>query len=351
MDVFTLIDKLYEEENLTPEEFAYLIENRTSSSNEYLFEKARIRQKQTFSNVVYQRGLIEFSNYCKCDCLYCGIRKSNVHAERYRLSKQEIISCCKMGYDFGFRTFVLQSGEDLFYSDEDICDIVREIKEMFVDVAVTLSIGEKTRKQYQMYYDAGCDRYLLRHETASCTLYQKLHPADQTLENRKRCLRDLKEIGYQVGAGMMLQTPFQSVEDLVEDLVYLKQLNPHMIGIGPFIPHSETPFKDYKAGDVETTLFFIGVLRLMFPKANIPSTTALGTIDPKGREKGILAGANVVMPNLSPTDVRGKYLLYDGKICTSDDAIKCNLCMIGRMKEIGYRVERSRGDYPGFKRR
>lgn len=351
MDCISLIDKLFQEGNLERSEFAYLIDHRNEESNAYLFEKARIRQKEHFGNTVYQRGLIEFSNYCKCDCLYCGIRRSNTKAERYRLTKEEILACAQMGYDFGFRTFVLQSGEDLSYTDEDICDIVHSIKERFPDTAVTLSIGEKTRKQYQMYYDAGCDRYLLRHETASASLYAKLHPEDQTMENRMRCLYDLKDIGYQVGAGMMLHAPFQTTSDLVEDLVFLKKLNPHMIGIGPFIPHKDTPFRDLPAGDVETTLFFIGVLRLMFPCANIPATTALGTIDSRGREKGILAGANVVMPNLSPTDVRGKYLLYDGKICTSDDAIKCNLCMAGRMHEIGYRVDKSRGDYPGFVRK
>lgn len=351
MDCITLIDRLYQEGNLARDEFAYLIDHRSAKSNAYLFEQARKRQKEYFGNAVYQRGLIEFSNYCRCDCLYCGIRKSNLKAERYRLTKEQILSCVEMGYDFGFRTFVLQSGEDLFFTDEDICEIVSSIKERFIDTAVTLSIGEKTREQYQKYYDAGCDRYLLRHETASSTLYRKLHSKDQTMENRMRCLYDLKDIGYQVGAGMMLQAPFQTTADLVDDLVYLKKLNPHMIGIGPFIPHKDTPLKEYPSGDVEMTLFFIGVLRLMFPCANIPATTALGTIDPRGREKGILAGANVVMPNLSPTDVRGKYLLYDGKICTSDDAVKCNFCMAGRMQGIGYRLVKSRGDYPGFARK
>lgn len=346
-----LIDKLFTNQNLTREEFCTLIENRTPESNTYLFEKARIRQKETFSNVVYMRGLIEFSNICQCDCKYCGIRKSNTQAQRYRLSKEDILFCCKLGYSFGFRTFVLQSGEDPYFTDEKICDIVQTIKQMYPDAAITLSIGEKTRQQYQMYYDAGCDRYLLRHETASPMLYQKLHPKNQTLENRIRCLYDLKDIGYQVGAGMMLQAPYQTTDDLLDDLRFLKQLDPHMIGIGPFIPHHQTPFKDFPQGDLETTLFFIGVLRLMFPKANIAATTALGTIDKTGREQGILAGANVIMPNLSPTDVRGKYLLYDGKICTNDDAIMCNSCMTTKLNKIGYEVAKSRGDYPGFLRK
>lgn len=346
-----LIDKLFANKDLTREEFRTLIEQRTPESNAYLFEKARIRQKETFSNVVYLRGLIEFSNICQCDCKYCGIRKSNTQAQRYRLSKEDILFCCKLGYSFGFRTFVLQSGEDAYFTDEKICDILQTIKQLYPDVAITLSIGEKTRQQYQMYYDAGCDRYLLRHETASPSLYQKLHPKNQTLENRIRCLYDLKDIGYQVGAGMMLQAPYQTTDDLLDDLQFLKQLDPHMIGIGPFIPHHQTPFKDFPQGDLETTLFFIGVLRLMFPKANIPATTALGTIDKTGREQGILAGANVVMPNLSPTNVRGKYLLYDGKICTNDDAIMCNTCMTSKLNKIGYEVKKSRGDYPGFQRK
>lgn len=346
-----LIDTLYEQQTLTKQQFKQLIEQRNTEDDKYLFEKARYLQQKTFSNVVYLRGLIEFSNYCKSDCYYCGIRKSNTLVQRYHLTKQEILDCCRMGYDFGFRTFVLQSGEDLSYTDNDICDIIRSIKSLFPDVAITLSIGEKTRQQYQMYYDAGCDRYLLRHETASKQLYQKLHPFNQTMENRIRCLYDLKEIGYQVGAGMMLQAPFQTVDDLVEDLLFLKQLQPHMIGIGPFIPHHQTPFKDFPAGDVETNLFFIGVLRLMFPKANIPATTALGTIDPIGREKGILAGANVIMPNLSPNDVRKYYLLYDGKICTDESSAMCNLCMEGRLSKIGYVTKKVRGDYPGFIRK
>lgn len=351
MNQIELIDELFEKQNLSKDKFHDLIEHRNKKDNEYLFEKARIIQNNVFQKNVYLRGLIEFSNVCKSDCLYCGIRKSNTNVERYRLSKQDILECCRMGYDFGFRTFVLQSGEDSYYTDDKICDIVSSIKNQFSDVAITLSIGEKTKEQYQRYYDAGCDRYLLRHETASPSLYAKLHPKQQTWDNRKRCLYDLKEIGYQVGAGMMLQTPFQTTDDLVEDLIFLKEFNPHMIGIGPFIPHCDTPFHSYPKGDVETTLFFLAVLRLMFPLANIPSTTALGTIDPKGREKGILVGANVIMPNLSPTGVRGKYLLYDGKICTGDDAALCNLCMMERMKHIGYTIKKDRGDYPGFIRK
>lgn len=342
-----LIDELFEKKILAKEDFRYLIDERNEKAAEYLFAKARIRQHEVFGNKVYLRGIVEFSSYCKSNCLYCGLRRDNEHAERYHLSEEEILACCRQGHAFGFRTFVLQSGEDLTYTDEDICHLILHIKQEMPDCAITLSIGEKTREQYQMYYDAGADRYLLRHETAAPELYKRMHPADQTLENRIRCLYDLKDIGYQIGAGMMIQPPGQTTEDLVTDLYFLHDLQPDMIGIGPFIPHHDTPFRDEPAGSVELTLYMLGILRLMFPKALIPATTALGTIDQKGREKGILAGANVIMPNLSPKEVRGKYLLYNNKICTGEDASQCSLCMAGRMKSIGYETVITRGDAPG----
>lgn len=342
-----LIDELFEKGILPKDDFKYLIDHRDEEAAEYLFSKSRIRQKEVFGNQVYLRGIVEFSSYCKSNCLYCGLRRDNEHAERYHLTEDEILACCRQGHAFGFRTFVLQSGEDLTYTDEDICHIILRIKKEMPDCAVTLSIGEKTREQYQMYYDAGADRYLLRHETASPQLYAKMHPTDQTLENRIRCLYDLRDIGYQIGAGMMIQPPGQTTDDLVTDLYFLHDLQPYMIGIGPFIPHHDTPFRDEKAGSVELTLYMLGILRLMFPKALIPATTALGTIDQKGREKGILAGANVIMPNLSPKEVRGKYLLYNNKICTGEDASQCSLCMAGRMKSIGYETVITRGDAPG----
>lgn len=351
MDEKERIDCLFETGELPLSEYAPLIDERSKEASEYLFEKARIRQEENFGKRVFLRGIIEFSNFCRCDCLYCGIRKSNAHAERYHLTKDEILSCARQGYGFGFRTVVLQSGEDLSYTDEMICDIVSSIRAQMPDMAVTLSIGEKDRASYERYFDAGADRYLLRHESASPDLFAKLHPAAQTLENRIRCLYDLKDIGYQVGAGMMLETPYQKTEDLVEDLLFLRQLRPEMIGIGPFIPHKDTPFRGEKEGSTDLCLFMIGVLRLMFPKALIPATTALGTVNPLGREKGILAGGNVIMPNLSPKRVRGKYLLYDGKICTGEDASQCQGCIRGRMKRIGYEVDPGRGDYPGWVRR
>ncbi len=340
------IDQLFETRTLTRDALRYLLESEDERTAEYLFFKARIRQKETFENKIYLRGLIEFSNFCRCDCKYCGIRKSNGNVQRYHMSREDILRCAELGHMHGFRTFVLQGGEDLSYSDDDICRIVSSIREKFPDSAVTLSIGERTKESYQKYFDAGAERYLLRHEAAAPELYRKLHPQAQTLENRIRCLYDLKSIGYQVGAGMMLHAPGQTLDDLITDFFFLQKLQPDMIGCGPFIPHKDTEYRNEEAGSVELTLRVLGILRLMFPEVLLPSTTALGTIDPMGREKGILAGANVVMPNLSPRDVRKKYMLYDNKICTEDDAVQCAGCMNQRMKAIGYRVVEERGDAP-----
>lgn len=343
-----LIDKLEEDHILTKEEFIRLIDGRTPELAEYLFEKARAIRKQYYGNDVYMRGLIEFTSYCKNDCYYCGLRRSNREAERYRLTKEEILECCAIGYDLGFRTFVLQGGEDPAFTDEKIVDIIQAIKDSYSDCAVTLSIGEKSRDSYLAYFKAGADRYLLRHETANDEHYRKLHPAELSPENRKRCLYDLKEIGFQVGTGFMVGSPYQTTENLAEDLLFIADLSPEMVGIGPFIPHHDTPFAAEKGDSGELTLFMLGLLRLMLPSALLPSTTALGTADPLGREKGILAGANVVMPNLSPTDVRKKYLLYDNKICTGDEAAECRFCMQKRMTDIGYDVVVARGDFkPG----
>ncbi len=342
-----LIDELFEKGNLSREDFIFLIDHRDEESAKYLFEKSEIRRKENFGNSIYIRGIVEFSSYCRCNCFYCGLRRSNLNCERYHLDKEDILDCCRSGYEAGYRTFVLQSGEDLSYSDDDICEIVRSIKQEMPDCAVTLSIGEKSYESYLKYYNAGADRYLLRHETASPELYRKLHPAEQTLENRIRCLYDLKKIGFQVGAGMMVQAPYQTTKDLAEDFVFLKQLEPDMIGIGPFIPHKDTPFRDFKAGSLELTLFVLGILRCMFPKVLLPSTTALGTIDPQGREKGVLAGGNVIMPNLSPQRVRGKYLLYNNKLSSADDAKASFENLQTKMMSIGCEVRVTRGDAPG----
>lgn len=313
-----------------------------------LAEKASAVRQRVYGRDVYIRGLIEISNICKNDCYYCGIRRSNHFCERYRLSEQEILECCAQGYELGFRTFVLQGGEDAHFSDELVCRLVGQIKRNHPDCAVTLSLGERSRESYQRMFDAGADRYLLRHETADKAHYEKLHPPQMSFDNRMRCLRDLREIGYQVGCGFMVGSPYQTARTLAEDLKFIDEFHPDMCGIGPFIPHQATPFAKEPAGTVELTCYLLSIIRLIHPNVLLPSTTALGTIDPQGREKGILAGANVVMPNLSPISVRKKYELYDNKICTGDESAQCRHCLEQRMESIGYHVVTDRGDVRGW---
>lgn len=345
-----LIDKLYKNNNLEREEFLNLLNNITEEDKIYLTQKADIIRKNFYQNRVFLRGLLEFTNYCKRNCIYCGIRALNKNAERYRLADEEILKSCEMGYELGYRTFVLQGGEDEYYSDDKIIKIISNIKEKFKDVAITLSIGEKSYESYKKYYDAGADRYLLRHETASKDLYEKLHP-NASFENRIECLWNLKEIGYQVGAGFMVGLPAQTNENYVEDLLFLKKLNPEMVGIGPFISHKDTPLANEKNGTLEKTTTLLSIIRLLIPEVLLPATTALGTIDSKGREKGLKSGANVVMPNLSPVYVRKKYSLYDGKVCTGEEAAECRNCIENRINRSGFILDLSRGDNVLWKRK
>ena len=348
----SIIMKIKNGERPEREELLYIVSARrvaTKEVREWMYSLARESAVSVYGHDIYLRGLIEFTNYCRNNCYYCGLRRDNRTVNRYRLTREQILDCADKGYELNFRTIVLQGGEDPAYSDDDICSIVRGIKERHPDCAVTLSIGEKSRESYQKYFDAGADRYLLRHETANAAHYRRLHPAELSMENRMRCLRDLRDIGFQIGAGFMVGSPGQTDECYADDLEYLMELQPHMIGIGPFIPHHETPFRDEAAGTLEDTLYFLAVLRIMFPEVLLPATTALGTIHPRGREMGVLAGANVIMPNLSPTSVRKDYLLYDGKICTGDEAAECRYCMERRMESIGYRVVTSRGDHAGLR--
>lgn len=310
-----------------------------------LFETADRARGPYYGKKVFFRGLIEFSSFCKNNCYYCGIRRDNKNAVRYRLSPEEILGCCDVGYELGFRTFVLQSGEDLYYTDELMADIIRSIKKKHSDCAVTLSLGEKSFETYKTYFDAGADRYLLRHETADDEHYRKLHPPEMSLKNRKQCLYDLKKIGYQVGAGFMVGSPYQTVENLADDLIFLRELSPEMIGIGPFVPHHDTIFADKKSPPTKFTLVLLSLIRIMLPKVLLPATTALGTVDPRGREKGLRAGANVVMPNLSPRKHRRDYSLYDNKICTGEEAAECLGCLKGRIAYAGFEPDFSRGDY------
>lgn len=339
-----LIEKLYLTANLTDEDLGRLIENRTNEIFALLSERARQRCNEEYGNKVYMRGLIEFSSYCKNDCLYCGLRRSNKNAQRYRLSAEEIISCCENGYKLGFRTFVLQGGEDAFYSDDLFCEIIRSVKEKFPDATVTLSLGERGHNSFKRLFEAGADRYLLRHETADSEHYGRLHPKELSLENRMSCLKSLKEIGYQTGCGFMVGSPYQTTDCIVKDLRFIKNFQPHMVGIGPFIPHKDTPFGEEKAGTLELTLFLLSIIRLLLPKVLLPATTALGTISPTGREQGIKAGANVVMPNLSPVGVRKKYAIYDNKICTGEEAAECLECLGRRVKTAGGELVVDRGD-------
>ena len=344
-EIKSTINKVKQSRNISLEQFKLLLETNDDESIRFMREEAVKVCQKTYGNQVFIRGLIEFTNFCKNDCYYCGIRRSNSHADRYRLTKEQMLDCCANGYELGFRTFVLQGGEDGYFTDDKICDLVSVIKEKYPDCAVTLSIGEKSKESYKRYFDAGADRYLLRHETADEAHYKKLHPEEMSLSHRKQCLWDLKEIGYQVGCGFMVGSPGQTVETLYEDLQFIRELQPHMVGIGPFVSQKDTPFADKASGTMEQTLKLLAIIRLIQPHVLLPATTALGTIHPKGRELGILSGANVVMPNLSPVNVREKYKLYDNKICTGDEAAECRYCMENRMKSIGYEVAVSRGDY------
>lgn len=339
-----LLEKLKEKQSLTLEEWEELIRAENTANREYAATIAGNIRKQYYGNAVYTRGLIEFTNYCRNDCLYCGIRRSNPNVQRYRLTETEILDCCRQGYELGFRTFVLQGGEDPYYTDDKVTDLVRKIKEAYPDCAITLSIGEKEEESYRRFYEAGADRYLLRHETADADHYGQLHPPQLSLQHRMDCLRSLKKIGYQVGCGFMVGSPGQTAATLAKDMKFIEDLQPQMVGIGPFVPHHDTPFAGETAGRVEQTLYLLSLLRILKPNLLLPATTALGTLDPRGREKGMEAGANVVMPNLSPTAVRKKYELYDHKICTGEEAAECRNCLSQRMRSVGYELVVSRGD-------
>ena len=344
-----IVEKLYSTGDLSDSELEQLILTDDEEAAELLKKYADETRCKYYGDKVFLRGLIEISSYCKNDCIYCGIRRSNKDADRYRLSREEIFACCENGYELGFRTFVMQGGEDSYFSDDVMVSIISEMREKYPDCAITLSLGERSRESYKKMKDAGADRYLLRHEAASEELYSKLHPKEMSLQNRKKCLFDLRELGYQVGAGFMVGAPFQTVKDLICDLRFLQELRPQMIGIGPFVPHHNTPFADEKGGTLELTLRLLGILRLLFPKVLLPATTALGTISPIGRELGLKTGCNVVMPNLSPVKVRKKYDLYDNKICTGEEAAECRGCLQRRIESAGYKVANERGDQIDFK--
>ena len=340
-----IVSKLHQTGDLSDGELKLLIETDDKAAAELLKKYADETRRKFYGDKVFLRGLIEISSYCRNDCLYCGIRRSNRDADRYRLSREDILACCENGYELGFRTFVMQGGEDMYFSDEVIVPLIAGIREKYPDCAITLSLGERSYESYKRMKEAGADRYLLRHEAASEELYKKLHPSEMSLCNRKECLFALRELGYQVGAGFMVGAPFQTTDDIIADLRFLQELRPQMIGIGPFVPHHSTPFADEKRGTLELTLRLLGILRLLFPNVLLPATTALGTIAPNGRELGLMTGCNVVMPNLSPVKVRKKYDLYDNKICTGEEAAECRGCLQRRIESAGYTVANERGDF------
>lgn len=344
MREISLIDKLEKEKTLQEEEYCFLLENLSDSVAEYAAGKAVKLQSQIYGNQVFVRGLIEISNICKNDCFYCGIRKSNHLCERYRLTKEEILSCCEQGYPLGIRTFVMQGGEDGYFTDDVLCDLITEMKTKYPDCAVTLSLGERSKESYQRLYQAGADRYLLRHETAEESHYKKLHPTQMSYEHRMNCLQQLKEIGFQTGCGFMVGSPYQTLDSLSKDLKFVESFRPHMCGIGPFIPHKDTPFGGSPAGNVKMTLFLLSLIRIMHPTILLPATTALGTLEEQGKEKGILAGANVVMPNLSPTYVRKKYMLYNNKKSFGSESAQEIERLKEQLEKIGYHIVIDRGD-------
>ena len=340
-----LIDKLHQKHTLTAEEYRSLLLCEDTTTNVYLQKKAQQTTIDRFGNAVFIRGLIEISNRCRNNCLYCGIRKGNTMVSRYALSRETILSCCREGHALGFRTFVLQGGEDVSQTDDWVTETVSAVRKEFPDCAITLSLGEKSKEAYQRFFEAGANRYLLRHETFNETHYQELHPSEMSRNHRLRCLEWLKEIGYQTGTGIMVGSPGQTIDHLVEDLLFIERFHPEMIGIGPFIPHAETPFANKPAGSIKLTLKLLSILRLMHPSALIPATTALASLSSDGRERGILAGANVVMPNLSPSSVREKYSLYNQKAAFGSEAAEGLKLLEEQLNKIGYHISYLRGDH------
>ena len=350
MDNISIINKLYNENNASREELLYLLDNIDSQSKDLLMEKAHKTRLKHFGNKVYIRGLVELTSYCKKDCLYCGLRRGNKNAERYRLTKEDVLECVRNGDRLGYKTLVLQGGEDAYFDDDKIVDIIKAIKAEFPENAITLSLGERSYESYKKMYDAGADRYLLRHESATKKLYEDIHPGEP-FEHRRQCLKNLKEIGYQAGAGFMVGIPNQTNEDLVNDLMFVKEFEPAMCGIGPFIPHKVTPLKDYKHGSLEKTIICLAITRLLLPKVLLPATTALSSISEDGREEGLKAGGNVIMPNLSPMSVRKKYSLYDNKAYILDEDAKYKNMIEEKLRKVGFEIEISRGDNPDFRKK
>ena len=330
--------------NFSSSDIKHLLTTSDPQAVDALKEEACRVRDEVYGRRVFMRGLIEVSSHCRNNCFYCGLRR-DVQCRRYRLTKEQILDCCRIGHELGFRTFVLQGGEDAWFTDERVCDIVSAIRSLFPDCAVTLSLGERSRESYAALRDAGADRYLLRHETADAAHYARLHPSEMSFDNRMRCLQDLRQLGFQVGAGFMVGSPFQTLDTIIEDLQFIDRFRPEMVGIGPFIPASGTPFENHPAGSVELTVRLLAIIRIIHPHVLLPATSALGTLHPQGRERAIAAGANVVMPNLSPQDTRALYSIYNNKLATGSEAAESAADIRARMKAIGMDVPTDRGDY------
>lgn len=339
------IDRLCSYHSLDRQEYFELLQCNDIDTMDYLRSQAQSVALERFGRDIYVRGLIEITNECRNNCLYCGIRQANKMVARYSLSQATILDCCRQGYELGFRTFVLQGGENPQMTDKWVKDIVAQIHSLYPDCAITLSLGERSRQVYEAFFEAGASRYLLRHETITDDHYRRLHPTDMSLQNRIQCLHDLKEIGYQTGTGIMVGSPYQTLENLTDDLKFIEEFKPHMIGIGPFIPHTQTPFAGASAGSVAMTLKLISIFRLMSPSALIPSTTALASLSADGRCQGILAGANVVMPNLSPPTFRDQYSLYNNKAAFGSESAEGLRLLQEELNTINYNISRERGDY------
>lgn len=348
--IYSLVDQLAKDNVLDKKDYLFVMDNISEKELKYLYNKGYEMKQEFYQNRVFLRGLIEISNYCKMGCKYCGINYKVDTIERYRLTVDEIIECCDIGYNLGYKTFVIQSGEDSYYTDEIVIDMLHKIKDKYPDVRITLSLGERSKESYLKLYNAGADRYLLRHEAASRRLYNHLHPSFMSFDNRIECLHNLKEIGYQVGGGLMVGSPTQTNEDLVEDLQFLKELQPHMVGIGPYLCHSDTELAGNDSGTLTETLIMVALTRLVLPKALLPATTALGSLDKIGREKALKVGANVMMPNISPTENREKYEIYQNKICTDDTSDQCRNCIESRIVGVGHEIDLGVGDYIDFKK-
>lgn len=344
-----IVEQIRDDCDISREALERLLTTDDRECVELLRRTAREVATKAYGKRIFMRGLIEISSHCKNDCLYCGLRRSNRTAVRYRLTDEQIYDCCETGYRLGFRTFVMQGGEDGWFDDKRMCSIVSTVRKHHPDCAITLSLGERSRESYQALFDAGANRYLLRHETASPEHYAQLHPFEMSWQHRIDCLYALKEIGYQVGCGFMVGSPYQTFDTLYADLQFLRKFQPHMVGIGPYISAHDTPFAGQPNGKVSYTLRLLAIIRLLLPQVLLPATTALGTLHPQGRELGIQYGANVVMPNLSPRDHRKDYSIYDNKICTGEESAECRACTEQRIRRIGYETVVDRGDHINVK--